>query len=682
MMQSRVERWIARLLPVVAGAAMLVSAARAQQPVLAISPDGRNEVAVVLREGRVYYSVERDDRKVLLPSLLGFEFRNAPPLRDNLQITDSARNMVDTTWTQPWGEVAEVRDHHNELRLSLTESAAPSRRFDLVFRVFDDGVAFRYDVPEQPALAEYEMMAELTQFVLADDARAWFIPANDWNRYELLYASSPASMLPTVHTPLTMETGTGLHIVIHEANLVDYAAMNLTANRNRELSASLAPWADSVKVRGRTPFVSPWRTIELADRAVDLEPALMALNLNPPSALEDASWIQPMKYVGIWWGMHIGTMTWHSGPLHGATSANAKQYIDFAAQNGMGGVLMEGWNLGWDGNWMENGDQFSFTQPYPDLDLEDVAAYARERGVQLIGHHETSMGIANYERQLDDAFRFYRSLGIRAVKTGYVGDLTEEGHAHHGQFMVRHWRKVIETAAEHGIMLNVHEPIKDTGERRTFPNMMTREGARGQEYNAWGGEGGNPPEHETILFFTRMHSGPMDFTPGIFDLRIESATGTPRPPEAARVRTTLAKQLALYVVLYSPLHMAADLPANYEGQPGFQFIRDVPVNWQTTRVLEAEIGDYVVVARQQRGGEDWYLGAITDEEARTFDIPLSFLPAGQTFTAEIYADGPDAHWLDRPDAIAISQQTVNSATTLTVSLAAGGGQAIRFRATQ
>jgi alpha-glucosidase len=352
--------------------------------------------------------------------------------------------------------------------------------------------------------------------------------------------------------------------------------------------------------------------------------------------------------------------------------------IDFAAENGFGGVLVEGWNIGWDGDWIANADSFSFTQPYPDYDLEGVTAYARERGVSIIGHNETSMGIENYERQIEDAFDLYERLGIRAIKTGYVGDRTTEGHMHHGQYMVRHWRRVLEEAAMHDIMVNVHEPIKDTGERRTFPNMMTREGARGQEYNAWAGDGGNPPEHETILFFTRMLAGPMDFTPGVFDILIESKTGEPKPPEAPRVRTTLAKQLALYVVLYSPLQMAADLIENYEGQPAFQFIRDVAVDWEQTQVLEGRIGDHVVVARQERDGNDWFIGAITDEEPRTFQVPLAFLGEGQ-YVAEIYADGVDADWLTNPLPVDISEREVSAGTVLTVRLAPGGGQAIRIR---
>ena len=662
-------------------ATLIWAPASAQDQVRVASPDGRNEVTVETRGGRLVYSLERDGRAVLLPSRLGFEFRNARRLRDGLRVVDTARQTVDETWTQVWGEVARVRDHHNELRVEVAETASPGRHFAVVFRVFDDGVGFRYELPEQPGLGDFEITEELTEFALAHDGRAWWIPANRPNRYEYLYSASPVSRLDTVHTPLTIEAWDGLHIVLHEANLVDYAAINIVGAGDRKLRATLAPWADGTMVRGRTPFVTPWRTIQVADRAADLAPSVLGLNLNPPNVLADTDWIRPTKYVGIWWGMHIRTMTWSSGPEHGATTENTKRYIDFAAANGFDGVLVEGWNRGWDGNWIVNGDVFSFTAPYPDYDLQALAAYAREQGVRLIGHNETSMGVANYERQLEEAFALYESLGMNAVKTGYVGDRTREGHAHHGQYMVRHWRRVIETAARHGIMLDAHEPIKDTGERRTYPNMMTREGARGQEFNAWAADGGNPPEHETILFFTRMLSGPLDFTPGVFDILIESTTGSPRPPEQPRLRTTLAKQLALYVVLYSPMHMAADLPENYEGQPAFQFIRDVAVDWEDTRVLDGKIGDYVVVARQERGGQDWYVGAITDEEARTLEISLSFLNPDQRYVAEVYEDGSDAHWLHNPLAIEISQRPVDATSRLTLPLAPGGGQAIRIRPT-
>jgi len=698
-MHARIRRIIRSVALAVTSVALADTSVQGQAALSVASPDSRNTVTVQLRDGKLYYSVRRNGRAVLLPSLLGFEFRGTPPLRDNLRITGTTRNAVDLTWTQPWGEVARVRDHHNELRVSVAEAASPGRRFDVVFRTFNNGVGFRYEVPAQPGLAEFEIMEELTEFAMADDARAWSIPSNRprLDRSEILYASSPVSVLDSVQTPLTMETRDGsAFIVIHEANLVDYARMNLRGQRleNRTLRAALAPHNDGIKVRGRTPFVTPWRTIQMADRAVDLAPSVLGLNLNPPNVLPSTEWIKPMKYVGIWWGMHIGSrepgltggfpdslrlMTWSSGPRHGATTANAKRYIDFAAANGIGGVLVEGWNIGWDGDWIANANLFSFTQAYPDYDLREVAAYARQKGVRLIVHNETSGGIENYERQMDSAYALYRSLGIDAIKSGYVTDNSKEGHSHWSQFMVRHYRKVIETAARFRIMLDVHEPVHDTGERRTYPNMMSREGARGQEYNAWGGEGGNPPEHETILFFTRLLAGPMDFTPGIFDILIERGTGRPRRPDEPRIRTTLAKQLALYVVLYSPLQMAADLPENYERQPAFQFIRDVAVDWEETRVLEGRIGDYVVVARHQRNGPDWYIGAITDEEGRTFDVPLSFLPQGRSYVAEVYADGPGAHWLTNPLPVTISNQPVTASSRLRLVLAPGGGQAIRIR---
>jgi alpha-glucosidase len=672
------------LVPCLAVAALAVWAAPLQSQVRLTSPDGRNQVTVEIREGRLAYSLSRDGRELIQPSRLGFEFRGAPPLRDSLRITDTTRQSHDEWWIQPWGEVARVRDHHNELAVNVQETAGLHRRFILRVRAFDDGVGFRYEFPRQAGLVEFEISDELTEFALADNARAWWIPSNyaRKDRSEMLYSSGPMSVLDSVQTPLTMETrDRRTFLVIHEANLVDYARMFLKGTRteSRVLTSALAPMADGMKVRGRTPFVTPWRTIQLADKATGLAPSLLGLNLNPPNALASTDWIHPMKYVGIWWGMHIGTMTWSSGPKHGATTENTRRYIDFAAANRFGGVLVEGWNVGWDGDWIANRNAFSFTKAYPDYDLKAVAEYAKEKGVRLIVHNETSGGIENYERQLDSAYTLYRSLGLDAIKSGYVTDLTSEGHSHYSQYMVIHYRKVIETAAKYGIMLDVHEPMHDTGERRTYPNMMTREGARGQEYNAWSGDGGNPPEHETILFFTRLLAGPMDFTPGIFDLLIERGTGRPRRPDEPRIRTTLAKQLALYVVLYSPLQMAADLPENYEGKPAFQFIRDVAVDWDTTRVIDGRIGDYVMVARRERGGQTWFLGAITDEEGRTFDVPLSFLTPGKRYVAEIYADGPEANWLDNPLPVTITKRPVTSATRLRVVLAPGGGQAIRIR---
>jgi len=676
-------RWFRPVRPLVLALAlvMLAGSLGAQQHQVA-SPDGRNRVTVEVREGGLYYSVSRDGKPVLLASRLGFAFKGGDSLRSALRITGTARASADETWTQPWGEVARVRDHHNELRVRIAEGRAPNRRFSVVFRAFDDGVGFRYEVADSASFGDYEMMDELTEFALADNARAWWISSRccDPDRQERLYSSGPVSRLDTVQTPLTLQLSSGVQLVIHEANLVDYAGMYLAHTENRTLRSTLAKWADGVAVRGRAPFVTPWRTLQLADRVEDLAPSTLGLNLNPPSQIADTRWIRPMKYNGIWWGMHINTMTWGQGPTHGATTANTRRYLDFAAANGLGGTLVEGWNPGWDVDWFNTGKaNFSFTQAYPDFDLPGLAAYARGKGLTLIGHHETASNVTGYEAQLDSAMALYQRVGVRAVKTGYVGDLTDQGHMHQGQYMVRHQRRVIETAARHGIMVDVHEPVKDTGERRTWPNILSREGSRGQEYNAWGGDGGNPPEHETILFFTRMLAGPMDFTPGIFDLLIQRPSGKPKTPEEARPRTTLAKQLALYVVLYSPFQMAADLPENYQGQPAFQFIRDVAVDWDTTRVIEGRIGDYVLVARKQRGADRWFIGAITDEEARSFDVPLSFLPAGHRYVAEIYADGPGANWRDNPLPVAISRQNVTRASRLRLRLAPGGGQAIRIR---
>jgi alpha-glucosidase len=671
----------------VAAAGISLSTAAAQPTLRVVSPDGRNVVTVSVRQGALWYSVDRAGKPILLPSRLGFELRGAPPLGDSVRIVDSARTKVDETWTQPWGEVARVRDQHNELRVTAEETTSRHRRFVVAFRAFDDGVGFRYELPEQPGLGDFEIMDERTEFTFAENARAWWIPSNKprLDRSEFLYAASPLSTLDSIQTPVTLELGDGhTAVVIHEANLVDFPRMFLAGRgmENNSLRAALAPMADGVKARGRTPFQTPWRTIQIANSVKELAPSLLGLKLNPPSVITNTSWIKPMKYVGIWWGMHMNIWTWSSGPKHGATTENAKRYIDFAAKNGFGGVLVEGWNIGWDGDWIANRNAFSFTKPYPDYDLPGVAAYAKQKGVKLIVHNETSGGLANYERQLDSAYTLYQSLGADAIKTGYVADTMGGNHSHYSQVAVRHHRKVIETAAKYGIMVDVHEPIHDTGERRTYPNMMSREGARGQEYNAWSGDGGNPPEHETILFFTRLLSGPMDFTPGIFDIQETRGAGRPRRLDESRVRTTLAKQLALYVVLYSPVQMAADLIENYEGKPAFKFIKYVAVDWDTTRVIEGKIGDYVVVARRERNAQSWYIGAITDEEGRTFDVPLSFLTPGKKYVAEIYADGPGANWATNPLPVAISSKPVDSTSRLRMVLAPGGGQAVRIRPAQ
>ena len=616
--------------------------------------------------------------------------KDAGPLNQNLTVTGVEHKSFDETWTLPWGEVERIRNHYNELRLSLEEATEAHREMIVVFRVYDDGLGFRYEVPEQDNLSDFEIMDEETEFALAGDHRAWWIPAYGDQRYEYLYTESSISgiyrdkSVRAVHTPLTMETADGLFLSIHEAALTDYASMTLVVAEDNTLLCDLVPWSNGVKVKAHTPHQTPWRTIQIAENAGDLITSYLILNLNEPNQLGDVSWVAPGKYVGIWWGMHIGKYTWGSGPRHGATTENAKRTIDFAAKHGLSGVLVEGWNVGWDGDWTRYAYRFNFTTPYDDFDIQEVSAYAAAKGVKLIGHHETGAAVTNYERQMEEAFAYYRDLGIDTVKTGYVGygqgiERRDEQRRlvglewHHGQYMVNHYRKVVETAARYHIMLDVHEPIKDTGIRRTYPNMMTREGARGQEYNAWSGDGGNPPEHTTILPFTRMLAGPFDFTPGIFDLLFDEY----RPHN--RVNTTLAKQLALYVVIYSPLHMAADLPENYEGHPAFQFIVDVPVDWQDTQVLHAQIGDYVTIARQDRNSEDWYVGSITDERGRTLEAPLSFLEPDRPYVAEIYADAADADWEGNPLAIDITETLVDHITALKLRLAPGGGQAIRLR---
>ncbi len=652
------------------------------------SPDGRLQVIFLLQDGVPYYQVDYEGRGVIRPSKLGFVFKGAPPLNQNLTLVDSQVSPFDETWTQPWGEVKEIRNHYNQLRIDLEEAGGTPRRMSLLFRVYDDGLGFRYELPQQENLVDFEIVDEETQFALTGDHQAWWIPAYRDERYEYLYGHKPISfflkrVVPAVHTPLTIETDDGLFLSIHEANLTDYASMTLVGAEDHVLLCDLVPWSDGVKVRAATPHQTPWRTIQIAESAGDLITSYLILNLNEPNKLGDVSWVRPGKYVGIWWGMHIGRYTWGPGEKHGATTENAKRYVDFAAQYGFDGVLVEGWNVGWDGDWAHFGELFDFTTPYDDFDIQQVAAYAADRGVELIGHHETSAAVHNYEAQMEAAFAFYQALGVEVVKTGYVGwgqgiKRKDESGAfvgmewHHGQYMVRHYRRVVETAAKYHIMLDVHEPIKDTGLRRTYPNMLTREGVRGQEYNAWSADGGNPPEHTTILPFTRMLAGPIDFTPGIFDLRFDGPDGR------NRVNTTLAKQLALYVVLYSPLQMAADLPENYEGQPAFQFILDVPVDWQETRVLHAQIGDYVTIARQDRHSPDWYLGSITDEEGRVLETELTFLAPGTTYVADIYADAADADWESNPSAVEVYQALVTRDTLFRLRLAPGGGQAVRF----
>ncbi len=653
-------------------------ARKATSPIqLLDSPSGTLQLIFELKDGTPTYRLNRGSEFVILSSDLGVVLENED-LSKGFNIIGYGKRDSSSTWTQPWGEVKEIADNHQELAVYLKHDSG--KRMNIVFRLYDDGLGFRYEWPKQEALKDFVIMEEKTEFVLADDHDAWWLQAYIPNRYEHLNIASKASEIDTAATPLTMKTANGLYLSFHEAALTDYSSMSLINRGENKLQATLFPWMDGTghKVRAKAPFKSPWRTIKINETLDGLVNNYIELNLNDPSKIEDTSWIKPGKYVGIWWDMHLNRRSWESGENHGATTEYTKEWIDFASKHGFEGVLVEGWNIGWDGNWIANSDQFRFMESYPDYDLEEVVEYAQSKGTNIIMHNETSTGIDNYESQIDDAFAYYEQLGINTIKSGYVGDMIANGQWHHGQYMVRHYRKVVEKAAEHGIMMDVHEPVKDTGIRRTWPNMMTREGARGQEYNAWSGDGGNPPNHIPTIVFTRMLSGPFDYTPGILDLFLnDNQEGRPNN----RVHSTIAGELALYVVVYSPLHMASDLIKNYERFPvPFQFIKDVPTDWEYTKVLAGEIGKHVTIVRKDRNSDDWYLGAVTDENAREHVVDLSFLEDGKEYEAIIYTDGPAADYEVRPQLLLKYGQIVNSISTLKITMARGGGMAVRFKA--
>ncbi|CRX69753.1 unnamed protein product [Stenotrophomonas maltophilia] len=643
------------------------------------SPGKVLKVSLVLDGGTARYRVERLGDTVVEDSKLGFALRDGRLDRD-FTLLGQQRRSVDDTWEQPWGERRLTRNHFNELIVQLAETTGSKRRLDVVFRVYDDGLGFRYVFPEQPNLREAIIDDELTEFAIAQDSTAWWIPAGEPIHYEYLYQRTPLREVPLVHTPMTLRSRDGLHVAIHEAALVDYAGMWLRHSEGQRLRAQLSPSAEGWKVRRTLPFATPWRTLQIADRAGGLVESDLILNLNEPNALGDVSWVKPAKYLGVWWSMHLDNESWATGPKHAATTAKTKKVIDFAAAHGFRGVLVEGWNPGWDGMWVGNGYDFDFTRATPDFDIEALSAYGLKKGVHLIGHHETGCAIEHYEAQLDAALDLYARLGVDQFKTGYVcddgqvdrrnptgGPLSREWHD--GQFMARHHLKVVQEAARRHLSVNPHEPIKDTGLRRTYPNWISREGARGMEYNAWG-QPPNPPEHEVNLVFTRMLAGPMDYTPGILSLKGRHGQAIP---------STLARQLALYVVLYSPIQMAADLPEHYlQHREAFRFIEGVAVDWEQSRVLDGEVGDYVTIVRRDRNSRDWFLGSITDEHGRVLPVSLGFLEPGVRYRAEIYRDGEGADFRSNPFAFVRETREVTSADALTLVLAPGGGQAIRF----
>ena len=646
------------------------------------SPDGTIVVELATdNDGRPAYAVSRKGQPVIASSRLGFLLLDAPKFERNIEIVQPRTRTFDETWEQPWGERRFVRNRYNELRAEFVEKDRDRRRFSMVFRVFDDGVGFRYDVPKQPKLAEAQIVQELTEFAVARPSTAWWIPAYQWNREEYLYNRTPLSQVGVAQTPITLRADDSLHVTLHEAALVDYAGMNLAKGEGQVLHASLTPGSDPAAVVRATPFQTPWRTIQIGAKAADLVESNLILNLNEPNKLGDVSWFKPSKYVGVWWSLHLDKETWATGPKHGATTANTRRYIDFAAENGFRGVLVEGWNVGWDGDWFANGWDFDFSKPTPDYDLRGLAAYATSKGVHLIGHHETGCAVSHYERQMDAAFALFDRLGIDAVKTGYVcdaGQIERQDIAkgpvlrewHEGQWMSNHHLRVVQDAAKHRVAINAHEPIKDTGLRRTYPNWISREGARGQEFNAWG-DPPNSPEHEVTLVYTRMLAGPMDYTPGVVSL-----TGK----NGQEIGSTLARQLALYVALYSPIQMAADLPEHYARQPdAFRFIKDVAVDWDESHLIAGEVGEYAAIARKQRDGADWFIGAINDRHARTVQLKLDFLDAGKRYRAELYRDGEGADWKgDARFRFVREERTVARGDVLDAWLAGGGGIAVRL----
>lgn len=640
------------------------------------SPDSNVKLAFdVADDGALSYRVSVGGKPFITPSALGYAERQGHNLATGFKLVKAHQTRTDEHWTQPWGENKNIRNHYNQLALDLANGEGV--KLTLTFRLYDDGLGFRYEY-DVPATDSLLLTDELTTFNLADDGTSWSIPAN-FETYELLYRTLPLSKLENANTPMTFKTATGVYASIHEAALTDFPEMTLKSYGPHCFKADLAPWPDGVKARfAGGHFKSPWRSIQIAPEAVGLINSSLILNLNDPCALTSTDWIKPMKYVGVWWGMHLGVESWVINDRHGATTENAKRYIDFAKANNIEAVMFEGWNEGWE-NW--GGTQhFDYTKPYADFDIEAIAKYAKEKGIAIIGHHETGGNIINYENQLDRAYKWYADLGIHCVKTGYAGGLPN-GLNHYGQANVRHYRKVVLTAAKYHTTLDVHEPIKDTGIRRTYPNMMTREGARGMEWNAW--SAGNPHEHQEMLPFTRLLGGPMDYTPGIFDILYKRAKNSPdrkkwnmMDSKDCRCNTTLAKQIADWVILYSPLQMAGDMIENYEGHPAFQFFRDFDADCDWSKALAGEPGEFVAIVHRAKG--KYFLGAATNEQARDLTLSLDFLEKGKRYKAIIYADAPDADWKTNPEAYTITTRTVTSGDQLNVHMASGGGQAVTF----
>jgi glucan 1,4-alpha-glucosidase len=637
------------------------------------------------------YTVSYNNSLVIDTSFFSFDFLNQLPIKDDLKIIGVSNSTYNEEWEMPWGEQRIVSNNYNELVVKLKENTENGRGLNVYFRAYDDGIGFRYEFPKQEGVDSLVILDENTEFKLTGDHNCWWIPG-DWDIYEHLYNTTKFTEIDAiskrnhyglaqtyipenaVNTPVTMKTDDGLYLSFHEANLTDYSGMTLKVDKENLMMSSELVGSDRLgyKVKRVLPFSTPWRSIQISENAGGLIESNLIVNLNEPNRLGDVSWIVPKKYMGIWWEMHIGTKSWDlKSGKHGATTENAIKFIDFASANGISGLLIEGWNTGWE-HWIGFEDRegvFDFVTPYPDYNMDSIVSYAKSKGVEIIMHHETSGAPRTYDQQMDTAFALMNKYGINTVKTGYVGRIIPKGEYHHGQWMVNHYRKVLETAAKYNIAIVAHEPIKATGIRRTLPNAISREGLRGQEFNAWAMDGGNPPEHLSIVAFTRMLAGPIDFTPGVFDIKLPTK-------ENNQINTTLAHQLALYVVIYSPVQMACDLPENYSDKPAFQFIKDVGVDWEQTRVLNGEIGDYVTIAREERNTGNWFVGSITDENKRELTIDFDFLEPETSYMATIYKDGKEAHWDTNPTSVDIEEVVITNNMSITLKLVEGGGVAI------
>lgn len=676
------------------------------------SPDGNVKLTFALNEiGKPYYKVSYKNKEVIKESFLGLELKNTTNFISDFSIKKTEKNTFDQTWEPVWGEESKIRNHYNELLVSLHQKTS-DRILNIRFRVYDDGVGFRYEFPQQKNLTYFTIVEEWTEFAMTADHTAWWI-AGDYDTQEYDYTESRLSQIGLlsqgaisgnasqtsfsrtgVQTSLMMKTDDNLYINIHEAALVDYSCMHLNLNEtNLVFQSHLTPDAQGNKAHLQAPCHTPWRTIMVSDDARKILASRLILNLNDPCVYEDTSWIKPVKYVGVWWEMITGKATWaYTDELpsiqldkvdysqlkpngkHAANNQNVRKYIDFAAKHGFDQVLVEGWNTGWE-DWFgfQKDYVFDFVTPYPDFDIKALNEYAHSKGVKLMMHHETSSSVRNYERHMEKAYQLMNHYGYNAVKSGYVGNILPRGEYHYGQWTVNHYLHAVKEAAKHKIMVNAHEAVRPTGLCRTYPNLIGNESARGTEFESFGG---NKPFHTTVLPFTRLQGGPMDYTPGIFETQIWNVN----PDNKSYARSTLAKQLGLYLTMYSPLQMAADLPENYEKYAdAFQFIKDVPVDWQKSIYLEAEPGRYITVARKDKNSNDWYIGCTANENGHTSLLKLDFLDKNKKYEATIYADAKNAHYKNNPKAYKISKQKVDANTSLSIIAKEGGGYAISIK---